>query len=85
MIYCRISKKNCKFDGINVFCIKVFMPGRRKVDFAAEYWQRQVSPGQVQVPSVPSIHIMCVFPSEVFLPMEKSKVCISTSTQPRTL
>lgn len=46
---------------------------------------KQVRPGQVQIPSVPSIHIMCVFPSEVFLPMEKSKVCISTSTQPRTL
>lgn len=36
------------------------------------------------VPSVPSTHIMCVFPSEEFLPMEKSKVCFSFSTQPRT-
>lgn len=39
---------------------------------------------QVHVPSVPCIHIMCVFPSEEFLPMEKFKVCLSSSTQPRT-
>jgi len=39
---------------------------------------------KTHTPSVPSIHIMCVFPSEEFLPMEKSRVCVSSSTQPRT-
>lgn len=39
---------------------------------------------KMYIPSVPSIHIMCVFPSEEFLPMEKSKLCVSSSTQPRT-
>lgn len=42
-----------------------------------------LKPSQVSVPSVPSTHIICVFPSVEFLPMEKSTVCVSPSTAPR--